>query len=112
MSEQERLRIEKDAGKYVDQYNHLSCKSDCYIAGAIHEHEILKPQLEYADSIIKKLSEALVTRDGNITNNILLDKLKNERNMAIDECIKKVFEYKHIIFLADTFVNELKSLKK
>lgn len=112
MTEEERLRIEKEAEKYVDQFNHVACKSDCYVAGATHEHDLLKPQLEYADNIIKKFAEALATRDGNLTSKVLAEKVRDERNRAIDECIQKVFEYKHIIFLAENFADELRSLKK
>lgn len=59
MNESDRLRIEKDAEEYVDNFNNIACKSACYIAGATSEHKLLKPQLEYADNIIKKLSDEL-----------------------------------------------------
>lgn len=79
MTDTDKARIEKEALAFAVSKDvatcsyHIGCRVG-YIAGAKSEHELLTPQLEYANNTIKKFSEALATRDGNLTSKVLNEK--------------------------------------
>lgn len=89
MTDLEKERIEKEAYEYEEKCGE-PCDIESYIAGATSEHELLKPQLEYADNYIQ-----MVTEDRDKLAELL--KKKAERIAELLEALEAVIRLKPLI---------------